>query len=83
MLHPDRASQASPAVAAAWTCPASILARAVDGQNKYTGLNAPISGTPVVFPGATGVVSDRALKLPAGTFVVQVGKRRFARVTLR
>jgi tyrosyl-tRNA synthetase len=29
------------------------------------------------------VVSDRALKLPAGTFVVQVGKRRFARVTLR
>ena len=29
------------------------------------------------------VVSDRALKLPAGTFVVQVGKRKFARVTLR
>ena len=29
------------------------------------------------------VVSDRGLKLPAGTFVVQVGKRRFARVTLR
>jgi tyrosyl-tRNA synthetase len=29
------------------------------------------------------VISDRALKLPAGTFVVQVGKRRFARVTLR
>jgi len=29
------------------------------------------------------VVSDRALKVPAGTFVVQVGKRRFARVTLR
>jgi tyrosyl-tRNA synthetase len=28
-------------------------------------------------------VSDRALKLPAGTYVVQVGKRRFARVTLR
>ncbi len=28
-------------------------------------------------------VSDKALKLPAGTFVVQVGKRRFARVTLR
>ncbi len=27
-------------------------------------------------------VSDKALKLPAGTFVVQVGKRRFARVTL-
>jgi tyrosyl-tRNA synthetase len=31
--------------------------------------------------GAT--VVDRSLKLAAGTFVVQVGKRRFARVTLR
>jgi tyrosyl-tRNA synthetase len=30
--------------------------------------------------GAT--VSDKALKLAAGTYVVQVGKRRFARVTL-
>jgi tyrosyl-tRNA synthetase len=30
--------------------------------------------------GAT--VGDRALKLGAGTYVVQVGKRRFARVTL-
>jgi tyrosyl-tRNA synthetase len=29
------------------------------------------------------VVGDRALKLPAGTYVVQVGKRKFARVTLR
>ena len=28
------------------------------------------------------VVSDKALRLPAGTYVVQVGKRRFARVTL-
>jgi tyrosyl-tRNA synthetase len=28
------------------------------------------------------VISDKALKLPAGTFVVQVGKRKFARVTL-
>ncbi len=28
------------------------------------------------------VVSDRGLKLPAGTYVVQVGKRKFARVTL-
>jgi tyrosyl-tRNA synthetase len=27
-------------------------------------------------------VSDRGLKLSAGTFVVQVGKRKFARVTL-
>ena len=29
------------------------------------------------------VVSDRSLKLDAGTYVVQVGKRKFARVTLR
>jgi tyrosyl-tRNA synthetase len=29
------------------------------------------------------VVTDRSLKLPAGTYVVQVGKRKFARVTLR
>ncbi|MBK8073131.1 MAG: tyrosine--tRNA ligase [Ramlibacter sp.] len=28
------------------------------------------------------VISDRGLKLPAGTHVVQVGKRKFARVTL-
>ena len=28
------------------------------------------------------VVSDKGLKLPAGVYVVQVGKRRFARVTL-
>ena len=28
------------------------------------------------------VVGDRSLKLPAGTYVVQVGKRKFARVTL-
>ncbi len=28
------------------------------------------------------VVSDKGVKLPAGTYVVQVGKRKFARVTL-
>ena len=28
------------------------------------------------------VISDRGLKLPAGVYVVQVGKRKFARVTL-
>ena len=28
------------------------------------------------------VVSDKGLKLDAGTFVLQVGKRKFARVTL-
>ncbi|SFP99912.1 tyrosyl-tRNA synthetase [Variovorax sp. OK605] len=30
----------------------------------------------------SAVISDKALKLPAGTYVVQVGKRKFARVTL-
>ncbi|WP_198086093.1 tyrosine--tRNA ligase [Variovorax sp. E3] len=30
----------------------------------------------------SAVVSDKGLKLPAGSYVVQVGKRKFARVTL-
>ncbi|PJC15814.1 MAG: tyrosine--tRNA ligase, partial [Comamonadaceae bacterium CG_4_9_14_0_8_um_filter_60_18] len=30
----------------------------------------------------TNVVSDKGLKLDAGTYVLQVGKRKFARVTL-
>jgi len=30
----------------------------------------------------SAAVSDKALKLPAGVYVVQVGKRKFARVTL-
>ncbi len=30
----------------------------------------------------SAVVSDKGLKLPVGTYVVQVGKRKFARVTL-
>jgi tyrosyl-tRNA synthetase len=30
----------------------------------------------------SGVVGDKGLKLDAGTYVVQVGKRKFARVTL-
>ncbi|WP_295638686.1 tyrosine--tRNA ligase [uncultured Methylibium sp.] len=39
-----------------------------------------IDGGGVRIDGAT--VSDKGLKLAAGTFVVQVGKRKFARVTL-
>ena len=30
----------------------------------------------------SGVVSDKGLKLGAGTYVLQVGKRKFAKVTL-
>jgi tyrosyl-tRNA synthetase len=30
----------------------------------------------------SAVVSDKGLKLPAGCYVVQVGKRKFARITL-
>jgi type IV pilus assembly protein PilY1 len=40
--------------------PDSVLPRSLDDGGKYTTLNAPISGTPVVFPAATGVVADRA-----------------------
>jgi tyrosyl-tRNA synthetase len=29
------------------------------------------------------VISDKGLKLPAGTYVLQVGKRQFARVTVQ
>ena len=42
--------------------------------------NRLIDGGGVRVDGA--VVSDKGLKLEAGTFVVQVGKRKFARVTL-
>ncbi len=42
--------------------------------------NRLIDGGGVRVDGA--VVSDKGLKLPAGTYVVQVGKRKFARVTL-
>ena len=31
----------------------------------------------------SNVVTDKGLRLPAGTYVLQVGKRKFARVTLR
>jgi tyrosyl-tRNA synthetase len=30
----------------------------------------------------SAVVADKGLKLAAGTYVLQVGKRKFARVTL-
>ena len=39
-----------------------------------------VDGNGVKVDGST--VTDRGLKLGAGTYVVQVGKRKFARVTL-
>ena len=42
--------------------------------------NRLIDGNGVRIDGT--VISDKGLKLPAGTYVVQVGKRKFARVTL-
>lgn len=42
--------------------------------------NRLVDGGGVRVDGA--VVSDKGLKLPAGTYVVQVGKRKFARVSL-
>ncbi len=42
--------------------------------------NRLIEGGGVRVDGA--VISDKGLKLPAGTYVVQVGKRKFARVSL-
>jgi tyrosyl-tRNA synthetase len=44
-----------------------------EGLRLIDGRGVKVDGT---------VVSDRGLKLPAGTYVVQVGKRKFARVTL-
>ena len=40
--------------------PASIHGRARDNFNKFTPLNAPISGQPIPFPAMGGEVSDRA-----------------------
>jgi type IV pilus assembly protein PilY1 len=40
--------------------PASVLPRSRDAFNKYTPLNAPISGQPIPFPSMGGEVSDRA-----------------------
>ena len=54
---------------------------------KQAGLAASSSEAGRLVDGAgvrvdSSVVSDKGLKLPAGVYVVQVGKRKFARVTL-
>ncbi len=52
---------------------AGLAASSGEGNRLIEGGGVRIDGT---------VVSDKGLKLEAGTFVVQVGKRKFARVTL-
>ena len=53
----------------------------VAGLTASTGeANRLIDGGGVRVDGA--VVSDKGLKLAAGTYVLQVGKRKFMRVTL-
>ncbi len=52
---------------------ANLAASAGDGNRLIEGGGVRVDSS---------VISDKALKLPAGTYVVQVGKRKFARVTL-
>ncbi|WP_408908324.1 tyrosine--tRNA ligase [Variovorax paradoxus] len=52
---------------------ANLAASSGEGNRLIDGGGVRIDGS---------VVSDKGLKLPAGSYVVQVGKRKFARVTL-
>ena len=59
----------------------------VTAEQKAAGLAPSTSEASRLIEGGgvrvdSGVVSDKGLKLDAGTYVVQVGKRKFARVTL-
>jgi tyrosyl-tRNA synthetase len=53
---------------------AQLVASSSEGLRMVEQGGVRINGTPI---------SDKSLKLSAGTYVVQVGKRKFARVTLR
>ena len=61
------------------TRPSALLKQAGLAPSTSEALRL-VDGAGVRVDGDT--VSDRALKLPPGTYVVQVGKRKFARVTL-
>ena len=52
---------------------ASLVASTSEGLRMVDQGGVRIDGT---------VISDKGLKVEAGTFVLQVGKRKFARVTL-
>jgi tyrosyl-tRNA synthetase len=58
----------------------AALLKAANLAPSSSEANRLIDGNGVRIEGA--LVSDKALKLAAGTYVVQVGKRKFARVTL-
>jgi tyrosyl-tRNA synthetase len=58
----------------------AALLKAANLAPSSSEANRLIEGNGVRIDGA--VVSDKAMKLSAGTYVVQVGKRKFARVTL-
>ena len=51
----------------------NLTASTSEAMRLIEGGGVRVDGTPI---------SDKALKLPAGTYVLQVGKRKFARVTL-
>ena len=52
---------------------AGLVASSGEGNRLIDGAGVRVEGSPI---------SDKGLKLGAGTYVLQVGKRRFARVTL-
>jgi tyrosyl-tRNA synthetase len=70
---PDVALGGAPIGIAQLLKQAGLAASATEGNRLIEGGGVRVDST---------VVSDKALKLPAGTYVVQVGKRKFARVTL-
>ncbi|MBP7455429.1 MAG: tyrosine--tRNA ligase [Ottowia sp.] len=70
---PDVALNGAPLGIAALLKPAGLAPSTSEGNRLIDGGGVRVDSS---------VVSDKGLKLPAGTYVVQVGKRKFARVTL-
>jgi len=70
---PDVSLSGAPLGIAALLKSAGLAPSSSEANRLIDGNGVRIEGT---------VISDKGLKLPAGTYVVQVGKRKFARVTL-
>ena len=70
---PDVALNGAPLGIAALLKASGLAPSTSEGNRLIDGGGVRVDGS---------VVSDKGLKLPAGTYVVQVGKRKFARVTL-